>query len=202
MIKAQLTTFLRDTLKLELSKAKTLITHARTQAAHFLGHEVRVLHRDQRRTARKGTAKHVTRSINGMVQLRVPATVLQERCARYLAHGKPIHRNGLIDDSDFTIVATYQAEYRGLVEYYQLAHNLHSLNRLRWVMETSLLRTLARKHRSSVVKQRHRYWTRLQTTHGSRQGLQVVVERGAGKKPLVATWGAAFRCNDASAPSP
>lgn len=188
-IKAQLTTFLRDTLKLELSEAKTMITHARTQAAHFLGHELRVLHRDQRRTARKGTAKHVTRSINGMVELRVPATVLQEHCARYLLHGKPMHCNGRIDDSDFTIVATYQAEYRGLVEYYQLAHNLHSLNRLRWVMETSLLRTLARKHRSSVHKQRQRYRTRLQTAHGPRQGLEVVVERGAGKKPLVATWG-------------
>jgi hypothetical protein len=116
-IKAQLTTFLRDTLKLELSEAKTMITHARTQTAHCLGHELRVLHRDQRHTARKGTAKHVTRSINGMVELRVPATVLQEHCARYLIHGKPRHRNGRIDDSDFTIVATYQAEYRGLVEY-------------------------------------------------------------------------------------
>jgi hypothetical protein len=188
-IKVQLKTFLRDTLKLELSEAKTTITHARTQAAHFLGHELRVLHRNQRRTARKCTAKHVTRSINGMVELRVPTAVLKEKCAQYLAHGKPIHRNRLIDDSDFTIVATYQAEYRGLVEYYQLAHNLHCLNRLRWVMETSLLRTLARKHRSSVVKQRRRHRTRLQTARGPRQGLQVVVERGEGKKPLVATWG-------------
>jgi group II intron reverse transcriptase/maturase len=189
VIKVQLTTFLRDTLKLELSEAKTLITHARTQAAHFLGYELRVLHQDQRRTARKGAAKPITRSINGMVALRVPMPVLKEHCARYCAHGKPMHRNGLIDDSDFTIVATYQAEYRGLVEYYQLAHNLHALNRLRWIMETSLLRTLARKHRSSVVKQRQRYRTRLQTTHGPRQGLQVVVERAEGKKPLVATWG-------------
>jgi hypothetical protein len=76
-----------------------------------------------------------------------------------------------------------------LREYYQLAHNLHSFNRLRWVMETSLLCTLARKHRASVVKQRQRYRTRLQTAHGPRQGLQVVVERGEGKKPLVAIWG-------------
>jgi hypothetical protein len=75
------------------------------------------------------------------------------------------------------------------MEYYQLAHNLHALNRLRWVMESSLLCTLARKHRSSVVKQRQRYRTRLQTAHGPRQGLQVVVVRDKGKKPLVATWG-------------
>ena len=188
-IKAELKTFLREALKLELSETKTLITHARTQSAHFLGYELHVLQRDQRRTARKCTAQHVTRSINGMVELRVPATVLKEKCRAYLARGKPTHRNRLIDESDFTIVATYQAEYRGLAEYYQLAHNRHCLSRLRWVMETSLLRTLARKHRSSVIKQRRRYRTRLQTSQGPRQGLQVVVERGADKKPLVATWG-------------
>lgn len=131
----------------------------------------------------------MTRSINGVVELRVPALVLKEKCRAYLAHGKPIHRNRRIDDTDFTIVATYPAEYRGLVEYDQLAHNLHGLNRLRWVMETSLLRTLARKHRSSVVKQRRRYRTRLTTDRGPHQGLQVVVEREGGRRPLVATWG-------------
>jgi Type II intron maturase len=114
---------------------------------------------------------------------------LQEHCARYLASGKPLHRNGRIDDADCASVATSQAESRGLVEYYQLAPNLHSLNRLRWVREPSLLRTLARKHRSSVVKQRQRDQTRLQTAHGPRQSLQVVVERRKGKQPLVATWG-------------
>ena len=187
-IKAQLTTFLRESLKLELSAAKTLVTHARTQAARFLGYELRVLQRDQRRTARKQQARHITRSINGLVELRVPTAVVKEKCRPYLARGKPIHRNRLLDDDDFTIVATYQAEYRGLVEYYQLAHNLHGLNRLRWIMETSLLRTLARKHRSSVAQQRRRYRTQLTTTHGPRQGLQVVVER-ADRPPLVATWG-------------
>ncbi len=188
-IKAQLKTFLQKTLKLELSEAKTLITHARTQPAHFLGHALRVCQQNHRRTARKATARHVTRSINGMVELRVPPTVLREKCAPYLAHGKPIHRNALLDESDFTIVATYQAEYRGLVEYYQLAHNLHCLNRLRWVMETSLLRTLARKHRSSIAAQRRRYQARVDTAHGPRRALQVTVERGEGKRPLVATWG-------------
>ena len=33
-------TFLRDTLKLELSRDKTLITHATSQAAKFLGYEL------------------------------------------------------------------------------------------------------------------------------------------------------------------
>jgi hypothetical protein len=39
-IKIQLAEFLRDHLNLELSKEKTLITHARTEAARFLGYEI------------------------------------------------------------------------------------------------------------------------------------------------------------------
>ena len=39
-IKESLETFLRDTLKLELSREKTLITHATSQAAKFLGYEL------------------------------------------------------------------------------------------------------------------------------------------------------------------
>ena len=45
---------------------------------------------------------------------------------------------------------TYQAEYRGIVEYYRLAYNLHSLNELEGVMETSLAKTLASKFQISV----------------------------------------------------
>ena len=44
-------TFLRDDLKLELSQDKTLITHARTGAARFLGYEITVQHDDQTITA-------------------------------------------------------------------------------------------------------------------------------------------------------
>ena len=39
-IKARIGRFLRDSLKLELSDAKTLVTHGRTKAARFLGYEV------------------------------------------------------------------------------------------------------------------------------------------------------------------
>ena len=55
-------------------------------------------------------------------------------------------------EDDYTIVAKYGAEYRGIVQYYLLAGDVQRLHRLRWVMETSMLKTLARKHRSSVSK--------------------------------------------------
>ena len=47
-IKLQLEGFLRDSLKLELSHEKTLITHARTEAARFLGYEIVTLDADEK----------------------------------------------------------------------------------------------------------------------------------------------------------
>ena len=49
-IKAKLAAFLRETLGLELNAAKTLITHARTQPARFLGYDIIVQHCDTKIT--------------------------------------------------------------------------------------------------------------------------------------------------------
>ena len=92
-------------------------------------------------------------------------------------------------DDDFSIVQRFQQEYRGLVQYYVLAQNLSWFSKLYWTMETSLLKTLACKHRSSIKKQKAKYKTTTTSTSGKTvHCLQVVVER-PGKKPLVATWG-------------
>jgi group II intron reverse transcriptase/maturase len=182
-IKQQLAAFLRDELKLDLSQEKTLITHARTGAAHFLGYEIVVLGNDQKRD-RRGY-----RSINGQIGLKVPQEVVQRKCARYLRHGKATDRPELLHDSVYSIVVQYQQEYRGLVAYYRLAYNLHQLNRLRWLMEWSLTQTLAEKLKTSVRQVYRRYQTMLPTGHGPRAGLQVTVQRGAGQKPLIANWG-------------
>jgi len=175
-IKAHLTAFLRDNLKLELSQEKTLVTHARTGAAKFLGYEITVQHADHRR------------SINGAVGLRVPTDVIKAKCAPYLKLGKPEARTRLVNEDDHTIVETYGAQYRGLVNYYLLAGDVWRLNRLHWVMQTSLLKTLACKHDSSVSKMAARYTTTIDTRHGPRKCLQAAVE-GTGRKPLTATFG-------------
>jgi group II intron reverse transcriptase/maturase len=180
-IKARLAAFLHDDLKLELSADKTLITHARTRAAKFLGYEITVLHNDRKVTRGK-------RSANGTISLRVPISVIKAKTAPYLTHGKPERRSQLINDDDHTIVATYAAEYRGIVQYYLLAGNVNRLYRLHWVMETSLLKTLANKHRSSVSKMARKYKTTIDTPHGPRKCLEARLER-SGRKPLVARFG-------------
>jgi hypothetical protein len=182
-IKRQLGEFLHDQLKLDLSEAKTLITHGRTQAARFLGYEVVVLQADQKRD-RRGR-----RSINGQIGLKVPAVVVRANCASYFRHGRATPRVERINESVYDIVVRYQSEYRGLVEYYRLAYNLHQLNQLKGVMQESLSKTLAAKLQISVARVYRRFGTTKQTARGSRRVLRVTVER-EGKRPLVALWGA------------
>ena len=188
-IKQQLGEFLREELKLELSKTKTLITHARSEAARFLGYEVTVFQKDRKRTARltEGTRSKV-RSVNGGIGLRVPLDVLEEKCNRYKSNGKVVHRQELINNSDFTILATYQMEYRGIANYYRLAYNMHTLRKLKWVMEQSLTKTLARKFKKSVSKVYDAYQAELEVDGKRYKILQVVIPR-EGKEPLVARWG-------------
>jgi hypothetical protein len=81
-IKRRLSQFLQDELKLELNQEKTLITHARSQRARFLGYEVITQHTDRFLTNGR-------RSANGVIRLTVPKAVIKAKCARYMGHGKP-----------------------------------------------------------------------------------------------------------------
>src|SRR4030095_3535042 len=97
----------------------------RTGAAKFLGYEVTVQHSNRKVTRGR-------RSVNGAVRLRVPRTVVKEKCAQYMQRGNPAHRSQLVNDDDYGIISTYGAEYRGVAQYYMLAGDVHSLHRLRW----------------------------------------------------------------------
>ena len=175
-IKQRLAEFLHDDLKLDLNQDKTLITHARTQAASFLGYQVTVQHSRDRP------------SVNGVVRLRVPRPVITAKCAPYLKHGKPERRAELMNLPDSLIISTYGAEYRGIVQYYLLASDVFRLIRLRWAAETSLLKTLAARHRSTVTAMARKHRATITTPHGPRVCFQATVER-PGRKPLVTRFG-------------
>src|SRR6476469_8325805 len=155
-IKDQLARFLRDDLALELNPDKTLITHARTRAARYLGYEIIVQHGDSKIT--KGQ-----RSVNGKIALRVPLDVIRAKRAPYLRHGKPWHRPAMQNLDDYDIVRIYGAEYRGIVQYYLLATDVWRLSALRWDAQTSMLKTLAAKHKSSVKKMAARHRAKIAT---------------------------------------
>ena len=156
MIKAKLTEFIRNELKMELSQEKTLITHS-NETARFLGYDVRV-RRDQQVKPWKNCKQ---RTMNNTVELLIP---LKDKVEKYLFNkgvakqrsdnGKlePVARGDLTRHTDLEIVTTYDAELRGLCNFYFLASNYRSLNYFSYLMEYSCLKTLAWKHRCKLSK--------------------------------------------------
>jgi hypothetical protein len=181
-IRETLSKFLQEELKLELSQEKTLITHAHTRAARFLGYEIATqLFNDK-------LDRHKVRNVNGRIELRVPKDIVDKSCAQYQANGKPIHRAEYLQESDFAIVEKYQWKYRGLVQYYVLAVNIREFGKLHWIMRGSLLKTLANKYRTTMTKMRVKYQAEVETHNGRMRCLEVKIER-KDKNPLKAQFG-------------
>ncbi len=157
-IKRDIKVFLESKLRLELSDEKTLITHG-TQCAKFLGHEIYVRKSSQTKRNRAGK---ITRPYNNKIYLRMPTEVVRKKLLDYDAleiktHNgkefyKPKHRSYLINNDDLEILERYNAEIRGLYNFYALANNCHTLHTFKYIMEYSMYKTFAGKYRSTVVK--------------------------------------------------
>ena len=155
-IKDALAEFLRDTLKMELSDEKTLITHS-NEYARFLGYDVRV--RRNGKIKRGGKLKQAKRTLNNNTELAVPfadkihKTIFEKGIARYKDNELvPYSRPYLLNLTDLEIVTLYNAELRGICNYYNLASNFNKLSYFAYLMEYSCLKTLAAKHKSRVKK--------------------------------------------------
>ena len=183
-IKAEIGEWIKANLKLDLSQEKTLITHASTNFARFLGYDIKVQMVDDYvdPTGRRGT--------NGVIALFVPSSVIEKKCAEYMRKGKPIHIGKLLHDDDFSIVQRFGAEYRGLVQYYLMAQNVSWLYKLHWIMQSSLLKTLAYKHQTTVSKIKKKYEAETVDEKSGKtlKCLKVVVER-KDKQPLTTQFG-------------
>jgi group II intron reverse transcriptase/maturase len=178
-IRDRLASFLQQTLRLELSVAKTLITHG-GQHARFLGYEVTVTRANSRLDA------NGQRQTNGVVSPLMPVDVVRKVRRMYSQRGEVAPRRDLVNETDYVIVSRYQAVLRGIYNYYSLAPNVSKrMDRIRWILQTSLLKTMAWKYRTSVPTEfrRLRSWNAdglriLKTTQGRR-----------GREPLTAEFG-------------
>ena len=156
-IKSKLAEFIGDTLKMELSEDKTLITHS-SKCARFLGYDVRV--RRSGKIKRGGPGHVKMRTLNGGVELLVPLNdkirqfVFTKGVAMQKEDGSmfPVHRKYLIGLTDLEIVSVYNAELRGICNYYGMASNFCKLHYFAYLMEYSCLKTLASKHKTSLSK--------------------------------------------------
>ena len=155
-VKDQVTDFLQRELKLEVAEEKSGVIHA-SDGVSFLGYKVHTYTGNRIvKTVRSG--RHTTtRSVSARMQLHIPQEKLRKFC-----QGKgygiydtfhPKHRSALIHLSEAEIVQTYNAEMRGLANYYALATNAkRDLNKLHGLWRGSLLKTLAAKRKSTVTK--------------------------------------------------
>lgn len=156
-IKSKLAEFIGDTLKMELSEDKTLITHS-SKCARFLGYDVRV--RRSGKIKRGGPGHVKMRTLNGGVELLVPLNdkirqfVFTKGVAIQKEDGSmfPVHRKYLVGLTDLEIVSVYNAELRGICNYYGMASNFCKLHYFSYLMEYSCLKTLASKHKTSLSK--------------------------------------------------
>lgn len=186
-IKAEIGTWLRDKLHLELSPTKTLVTHARTQPALFLGYAVSISHCNHKISHREGSLRRA-RAINGHIRLRIPPDLVGELIKRYQRKGKTVHEPALLAFSDAHIIDTYQKRFRGLAEYYKFAGDKRRLNGLRYVMQQALVKTLADKFKvtNSTI---YRQYSGTQTVDGyTYRTLQVGVPTKRGERIIY--WGA------------
>ena len=181
-IKARLAQFLRETLGLELNAGQDP-DHA-TPAPSGRGSSAMTSPSSTPARRSPGTGDRST----GEIALRVPPDVVKAQCARYRCHGKPWHRSRLQNLDDYDIVRVYAAEYRGVVNYYLLAQDVWRLRTLRWHAETSMLKTLAVKHQSTVSKMAARHRAKVITGDGPRTCFEARRKR-KGKPDLVARFG-------------
>ncbi len=157
-IKQDVKEFLAQQLHLELSDEKTLITNAKS-SAKFLGYEIAVR---QNAPPSKNKNGKVRRNRNGIVVLKIPTDTIKNKLLEYgalklVVHNgqeiwKPQSRDYLISQEDVEILHRYNAEIRGLYNYYALALNCGTLNNFKYVMQYSMFKTLANKHKCPKKK--------------------------------------------------
>lgn len=116
----------------------------------------------------KHATHHTTRkSVSERLQLHLPRNTLQKVCHTKgygdYATTKATHRKGLTQQSDAEILTVFNGELRGLMNYSALAFNVKTqMQKLHYIWERSLLKTLAKKHKTS----RNTLIKRLQTEEG------------------------------------
>jgi hypothetical protein len=115
----------------------------------------------------------------------MPQEVVRKYRSRFSKGGKIIHQAPLTVDTDYTILQRYQSVVRGIYNFYCMAVNVSlRMGKIKWVLETSLTKTLASKFRTSVA----RIYKKYQVTTLEGKILRVVLKR-PDKEPLVAIFG-------------
>jgi hypothetical protein len=185
-IKEEVRNFLKTHLKLELNQEKTLITNLKHERAAFLGYEFTKAHSDTKHS--ENPLGYKIRAINGEIQLLVPSKVINEKIKRYAKNNKPVAFNARINLPVLDIINQFNSEIRGLYNYYSLATDVSKkLYKFKYFHYYSMVKTIARKEKSSVKKVIKKYSVsvpRKQST-GTRNIVGVTYNTSQGTRTMV-----------------
>ena len=148
--------FLEQELQLELALEKMVITHLLRQRARFLGYEI------TKSAAARQASGHSLEFNEGVtheaIQLLVPADVIREKLKPFVENGKAIHYKARIHLPLLDLIQQYNTEISSLYQYYCLATDVSTkVGKFKHYHYTSLVKTVARKEKSSVAKVINKY---------------------------------------------
>ncbi|MCM3494611.1 reverse transcriptase domain-containing protein [Paenibacillus sp. FSL M7-1455] len=200
-IKTEVGAFLKDSLKLDLSAEKTLVTNAKDKA-RFLSFDIYSNRSKDIKTDKNGMTRRV---YNERIKLYVPKEKWVNKLISYGAlkihydarNGnrevwEPFHRTHLFHNDDLEILQQYNAEIRGLYNYYKIADNVSVLSNFGYIMKYSMFKTFAAKYKTRVgaIKDKYRmgkdYGVKYETKSGSKvmllynEGFRRIDEADAG----------------------
>ncbi len=155
-IRQEVRQFIEQGLKLTIAEEKSHIRHSR-KGVTFVGYELKTYSGDRVIKLKRGSRHTTMKSISEQIQLHIPQDKMQKFCAQkgygIYATGKATHKPQWIHLTDAEIILAYNGELRGLANYYALAPSVKkTLHKLEWIWQTSLLKTLANKHKAGVNK--------------------------------------------------
>jgi group II intron reverse transcriptase/maturase len=184
-IREEIRAFLEKELHLTLSPEKTVITNLKDQRVRFLGYDIAKSKEDTQLTEdTRGVKK---RAANETIQLLVPGDVIREKLKPFVRNGKAVHHNARINLPLLDLLTQYNAEIRGLYNYYCLATDVSTkIGKYRYYHYYSLLKTVARKEKCSIAQVLSKYGVdvKLKQKTGTRKIFGVTYQTKEGTKAL------------------
>ena len=117
----------------------------------------------------------------------MPQMIVPKVLRRYSKEGKIHHRTELTRDDDLTIIDRYQSVLRGIYNFYCMATNVSKrMAWIKYVLELSLVKTLAIKHKTSVNKIYRQYRC---IDPGTNMVILKATKERPDKDPLISTFG-------------
>ncbi len=161
--KEDIKSFMAETLLLELSGEKTLITNAQ-KPAKFLGYDIHVRKSNLSKRDNMGRLK---RDYVGRVVLKVTSQTIRKKLLELKAIKlmyvdgkeiwKPTARYSMKDSDDLEILDKYNSEIRGFYNYYSIANNSSIINSFKYMMGYSMYKTYCTKYRTYIPKLLKKY---------------------------------------------